>query len=523
MTTAAMDDDREGLNNAGHVTQEDIQGAHLLLQELSEIEGGKNPQESLQSFTRHQLWARLFTDLVARSNGTPPSECLDETVEASDDAPRLQTALQVARGQRQREAEHAKLDAKKDSIKQRIARGEIPRTDTANAEILNELFGDELRYDHARKVWFIWRTHWWSPDEVGYVTRLAIEAARQRRALAEHITDQDRKEKEFKWSLGSEHASRLKAALEVARNLDPIAEAGHAWDRDPWLVGVENGVIDLRTGELRPGKQEDLITKHCPVAYDPQAACPRWLQFLDEIFCDNPEIIPWIQTAAGYSLSGDTSEQVLFVLHGTGSNGKSTFLNVLRVIAGDYGHNMPFSALELRARSQIPNEVAHLVGRRFVTASETSERERLNEARVKTLTGGDPITGRFLYGELFTFRPVAKLWLAVNHMPVVVEDSFAFWRRVRLIPFSRRFQDQQVDRHLEQKLREEAPGILNWLVQGCLQWRERGELGTPQSVQKATENYREEMDHVGEFLDERCVLESGAQVSAAAASGLHGL
>ncbi len=278
----------------------------------------------------------------------------------------------------------------------------------------------------------------------------------------------------------------------------PIADAGRDWDGDPWVLGAPNGVIDLRTGQLREGRRDDRITMSAGVPYDPRAVCPRWEQFIREIFNHDEELVTFVQRAAGYSLTGDTSEQCLFLCHGTGANGKSTFLRTLAAVLGDYGHSMPFSTVELHQRAAIPNDLAALVGRRFVTASETNDGTRLNESRIKALTGEDAISARFLHAEFFTFVPVAKFWLAVNHKPVVRDDSYAFWRRIRLIPFLQTFPG---DKTLAAALRAEGKGILSWAVRGCLEWQQEG-LPTPAAVSEATAAYQVESDPLQAFLDE---------------------
>jgi putative DNA primase/helicase len=253
---------------------------------------------------------------------------------------------------------------------------------------------------------------------------------------------------------------------------------------DPWLFGVENGVIDLRTGSLRAGRQKDFITMHSDLPFDASAKAERWEQFLREIFDGNEEVIDFVQRAVGYSLTGLTSEQCFFACWGAGSNGKTTFLEMLRQVLGSYAYNAPFSMLELTARGSIPNDVAALVNRRLVTGSETNELSRWNEQRVKVLTGCDDITARFLYNEFFTFTPIAKFWLAFNHKPIVDDASHGFWRRVRLIPFLHRFEGAAADQDLMKKLRAESPGILAWAVRGCLKWQQEG-LGIPEIVKLA--------------------------------------
>jgi putative DNA primase/helicase len=237
------------------------------------------------------------------------------------------------------------------------------------------------------------------------------------------------------------------------------------------------------------------------------------LRFLEDIFGDDLEFTSYIHRAVGYCLSGATTEQVVFLCYGHGSNGKSTFLEVLRSVLGDYAYNLPFSTFELKSRSAIPNDVAALAKRRFVTALETNECAPLNEARIKLLTGCDPVSARFLYREFFTFTPVAKFWLATNHKPPVADDSPGFWRRIRLIPFLNQFTGRE-DRDLGVRLKAEASGILRWAVEGCLLWQREG-LGVPAVVKAASQAYRDENDAVGEFLVENYEIAADATVPAA--------
>lgn len=390
----------------------------------------------------------------------------------------------------------------------------FPLTDAGNAELFAALFGANVRYDHRRGRWLLWRDHHWREDSDGEIFRLAKSATRIRYQSAKEIDDTERKQRVAKWAITSESRMRLEAALALTRNEHPIAEPGDAWDSNPWVICVENGVVDLRTGDLRPGERDDKITKTIPVFFDPHEICPRWDQFLAEVFRGDEQLIAFIRQAVGYSLSGSVKEQVLFVCHGYGANGKSVFMNVLRQILGDYALNLPFSALELTQRSGVPNDIAGLVGRRLATSSETNEATRLNEARIKSLTGGDPITARFLYCEPFTFEPTAKFWLAMNHLPAVQDDSHGYWRRVRVVPFQQTFDDESADHELPEKLRGELPGILAWAVRGCLEWQRDG-LSTPEAVIAATDHYREEADDFRRFLLDCCVVrDDGTETSA---------
>ena len=396
------------------------------------------------------------------------------------------------------------------SLNPKDKNGPFPLTDAGNAELFAALYGHILRFDHARNRWLIWEEHRWAPDSDGEVRRLAKKAARVRYRTALDIEDLDLRGKTASSAVRSESRQRLDACLALARSEHPIADSGMTWDPDPYLLGVANGVVDLRTGMIRSGHPDDRLTMQVPVQYHVKAECPRWQQFLHQVFQRDGELIGFVQRALGYSLTGSVREQVLFLCHGTGSNGKSVFLHMLRNVLGDYAMNIPFTVLELQQRPSLTNDLASMAGRRLVTSSETNESTRLNEARIKALTGGDPITARFLYSESFTYEPVAKFWLAVNHLPRVRDDSYGFWRRVRVLPFNEQFTGDDADKGLPFKLLEELPGILNWGVQGALNWRLVG-LAPPSAVMTATQAYRKDNDELDGFVADCCVVADGVR------------
>jgi putative DNA primase/helicase len=387
-------------------------------------------------------------------------------------------------------------------------------TDTANAEWIAQLFGEKLRYDHLRGRWLIWRKHFWQEDKDGLICRIATEAVRERYRRAADIESVEERRNVMRWAITSEQRYRLEAAVALAKNTRPIADTGENWDTNPWLFAVNNGVIDLRTGKLQPGRLKDRLTLHSATEYDPDAQCPRWLQFLDEVFSGDQELIDYVWRLVGYSSSGMTKEQVCVICHGIGANGKGKFLGAIRHVLGQYGYDAPFSVFELQNRASIPNDLAALERRRFVTSSETNEGTRLNEARIKALSGEDPITARYLHHEFFTFIPVCKIWLAVNHKPRVQDDSYGFWRRVRLIPFQRQFRGADEDKNLGEKLQAEAPGILNWIIQGYLEWQRRGLVRVPTAVTSATSEYEAESDPLSQFIEDCCVIKPNAMVKA---------
>jgi putative DNA primase/helicase len=300
--------------------------------------------------------------------------------------------------------------------------------------------------------------------------------------------------------------------IELAKSEQGIPVSPQQLDSNPWVLNVLNGTLDLRTGQLREHRREDLITKLAPVAYDPEAPCPRWEAFLSRIFAGDAELIRFVQKAVGYSLTGSTQEQCFFILYGTGANGKTTLMQTVSALLKDYARQTATETLLVQRGDGPRNDLARLQGARFVYASETEGGRKLAEALVKQLTGGDTLTARFLYSEHFEFQPMFKLWLAVNHKPVVQGTDHAIWRRIRLLPFIVTIPVAEQDKRLIEKLRDELPGILRWAVEGCLLWQQEG-LEPPQAVKRATGDYRSEMDVIAAFIQNCCVVEPQGKVS----------
>jgi putative DNA primase/helicase len=289
--------------------------------------------------------------------------------------------------------------------------------------------------------------------------------------------------------------------LMLAKSEQPVVPA--QFDTNPWLLNVWNGTLDLETGLLREHRRDGLITKLAPVNYDPQASCPLWLKFLCRIMGGNQGLIDYLQRGIGYALTGDTSERALFLLLGSGANGKTTLLETIRAMLGDYGQQASFDTFLVRQSDGPRNDLAALAGARFVAASELREGRQLDEALVKLLTGREAIRCRFLHHEFFEYRPAFKVFLAANHKPVIHGTDHAIWDRVRVIPFAVRIPEQERDPYLLERLREELSGILNWALQGCLAWH-RTRLADPDEVRFAVADYREESDPIGAFLAECC-------------------
>ncbi len=386
-------------------------------------------------------------------------------------------------------------------------------TDMGNAQRLHRDHGGDLRYCKTWKRWQVWDGARWQDDDTDQVVHLAKTTVRGIYIEAGNAADEESRKALAKHASRSEAEGRVRAMIGLAETEPGIPARPDDFDRHPWLLTCRNGTLDLRTGELLPHDRGHLITKLAPVEYDPDAECPVFLAFLDRIMAGNQGLIQFLQRAAGYSVTGDTSERVLMILHGEGRNGKSTFLEVLRSILGDYAIQTPTDTLMAKREAGIPNDIAQLKGARFVSASESDEGRRLDEAKIKSLSGGDTVSARFMRGEFFNFTPEFKLWLGTNHKPTIRGTDRAIWDRIRLVPFSVRIPEAEQDKQLRAKLLAEAPGILAWAVRGCLNWQRDG-LGEPREVREATAGYRAEMDVLGEFIEERCVVNPRARVSA---------
>lgn len=386
-------------------------------------------------------------------------------------------------------------------------------SDLGNGQRLAALHGRDLRFCHAWDKWFIWDGCRWAPDETGEIDRRAKDTVRSIYGEAATAISKNDREALAAHALRSESEGKRRAMIASAKSETGIPIRPDDFDRDPWLLNVQNGTLDLRTGELRPHRREDLITKLAPVKYDPEAECPVWWAFLERIFAGNFQLIDFVQRSVGYSLTGSTREQCLFFLYGLGANGKSTLLEVFHTLMGDYATRTPTDTFLTRKNSTIPNDLAGLRGARLVTAVEVEHGRRLAEVIIKETTGGDRITARFLHSEFFTFKPQFKIFLAANHKPVIRGTDYAIWRRIHLIPFNVQIPPAEQDPDLPEKLKAELPGILNWALEGCLLWQDK-RLWPPEEVRAATQKYREEMDVLADFLAERCIVGPGEKCKA---------
>jgi len=391
-----------------------------------------------------------------------------------------------------------------------LVNGKIQFTDSTNAERLMREHGDKIRYMPAWKKWLVWNGRFWEIDEgAAMVNELALETIR--RIHYEMLKTSDHRERiEIeKFAMMSENGRRRKSCIEMASLIKKLHVKSEHLDNNSWLFNCRNGTVNILTGEFTEHRKEDFLTKIANVDYDPDADCPLWKQFIREIMDYKSDVINFLQTASGWAITGDTREQTMFILFGSGANGKSTFLNTVMSLLGDYAIATPTETFMRKIGDQITNDIARLRGTRLVTTTEAEQGRRLSEPLIKKITGNDQMTARFLYGEFFNFIPTFKIFMATNHKPVIKGTDHGIWRRIKLIPFTTRIPEEKQDKMLEEKLKSEASGILNWLLEGVARWKAEG-LVAPASILTATDEYRGEMDVIGNFLKERCVIKAGA-------------
>ena len=412
-----------------------------------------------------------------------------------------------------------------------------PCTHLANSYRIRHYYQGRIWYALGTG-WILWTGKFWQTDPtnegaiaIGFVGGLSQKIAEEAAATLQRTTgesDSDRRtalmrqaEALTKWAIQSEHERVIASGLNLAKHALLIEHS--ALDADPWLFNVQNGTVDLRTGQLHPHKSTDLITHIAPVTYDSAATCPTFERFISEVFAGDTGMVAFIQRAVGWSLTGVIEERTLFFLYGaSGWNGKSTLVETIMALLGEYGdrnfgyaRKVPAETF-MKSRNIDDNErkTVPLSGTRFVSTSELSKEHRLNEQLIKDITGGDTLTAKRLYHESFSFKPQFKPWMYGNHKPEIRGTDNAIWSRVKLVPFEVSFEGR-ADGKLKTKLLAELPGILNWAIKGCLDWQRHG-LQPPAKVQAATQAYRKEMDVIAAFFADCCVLHREARVSASA-------
>lgn len=376
-------------------------------------------------------------------------------------------------------------------------------TDLGNAERLAAWFGDEMKYCVQTRRWFFWDGRRWAKDTVGRVEANAKHAVREIYNEAEVVLDGALRQKIGKWAQSSESLGKLHAMIRLAESDPRIAADSGNFDKDPWLLNVQSGTVDLRSGELRPHCRGDLITKMASANLTDRPVSPAFSAFLARVFRTNPDLVPYVQRVFGYACTGSIREQVLFFLNGQGSNGKSTLLDAVCHVLGDYAGKADPKLILTTGASSHPTGVADLQGKRLVVCSETDLDRRFDEAKLKDLSGERHIKARFMRQDFFQFEATHKIFLYSNHRPEVRGTDHGLWRRIHLIPFVDTIDASEIDGSLPETLIAEADGILRWLVDGSTAWQRDG-LAVPGIVRTSTADYRTEMDTIGRFLAECC-------------------
>lgn len=392
-------------------------------------------------------------------------------------------------------------------------------TDLGNARRLVNLHVDDLRYVHAQKAWYVWNEleNYWQRDRNGEIGRRAVATIEHLMREAMALDFSPERTALIQWALSMEALKQINAMITLAQDDARIVAAHDLFDADPLLLGVRNGVIDLRTNEFRNGRREDYISQRCNVVYDPLAQCPRWLEFLEVITAKDRDLIAYKQRVAGVLLAGEAIE-ILFIAHGTGANGKTTELEMVHEILGDYAYACDASLLvnvKNVNRGAASPEIVALKGKRAVFINETQARDRLNEARVKYLTGSDIMQGRDLWERPINWKPTHKPVLRTNYKPRIADMDEGIWRRLHCIPYLVTFAEENRETDFRERvLLPEKAGIFNYMLAGWAEYRDAGRrLNPPPNVCEEKAAYKRAMDHTGRWIDLCCEYVPGCKTA----------
>lgn len=379
-------------------------------------------------------------------------------------------------------------------------------TDTGNAHRFYDKFGNIFHYSYNRKKWFFWNGKCWRIDDTGEVKKHGDKICEDIKREGYQEQDEKTQADLLKWATKTASSRGKEAMIKECQHLKGIPASPDDFDTDAEYLNCQNGIINLRNGELIPHDSRLNMSRICYAEYDADGGEPKlWLKFLDDVTNGNKDLQKYIQKSVGYSLTGSNREQCAYFLYGMGNNGKSTFLDTISNLLGTYAANVQPETIMTKkwGDSSALSDIARLKSTRFVACEEPTEGVRLNEGLLKQLTGGSKVTCRFLYGDEFEYTPEFKIWMATNHKPVVRGTDIGIWWRIKLIPFEVNIPAEKVIKDLKYKLRKEFPQILKWAIDGCRMWIEEG-LDEPECVKNATKEYKQEMDLLAGFL-EQCV------------------
>jgi putative DNA primase/helicase len=384
-------------------------------------------------------------------------------------------------------------------------------TELGNAERFVDMFGEIVRFIPEFNSWVTWTGIHWRFSRLGEIEQLAKRTIRSIYQDAADTKDDSQRDCLIKHAKYSEKQISISNLLKLASNELGISMHASDLNNDDHLFGVNNGTIDLKTGRFIETAREAYITKFGNVEYTLEMLCPKWDKFMNDIMCGEQELVDFLHACIGYTLFGGNSEQIFIILHGNGSNGKSTFLRIVEMLLGNYARSVDNSLFMLgnNASSSGPREdIVRLKDARMILTTETSEGQVLNEVLVKQMTGGDTMTGRVPYAKTsIEFHPKFTPWMAANHEPIIRGDDYAIWRRIMLIPFNRTFTDKERNKNLHYELEHELPGILNKVIAASIDWQKNG-LSIPKIVSNATIGYKNDMDLLGEWLEDLCMVGS---------------
>lgn len=384
--------------------------------------------------------------------------------------------------------------------------------DTGNADRFIDRYGHLYKHSYITNKFYIYDGQKWKVDDRGAIRKLIdemIENIKNEKVLhSEDVTEEEAREafqKYYKKTRGTQSKKNIMNELMHRKTVTP-----DEFDKDDMLLNVANGYIDLTSRELYKHDINRMFSQIANTDYSEKMQPSVWLDFLNDIFAGDKAIIRYIQKALGYSLTGSTREQVMFILFGKGRNGKSIFVETIAEILGDYSNNMQAKSLMVKKNDNVNTDIARLSKARFVTSSEPNEGFRFDEGLIKQITGGDKVTARFLYAEEFEYTPKFKIWVSTNHKPIIRGTDDGIWRRLVLIPFDVQIPEEKVDKDLKYKLLREAPAILNWMAEGAYMWMREG-LELPEKLKDAGQTYRTEMDVVEQFIQEKCKRAEGVK------------